>query len=706
MQFQQISFTRVNGVGWRVVNEPKGLSETAIKSFSSIQNGNTKSPQFDKEDMQKKITTELTVSEECDCVYFSRIRSDSGVDEAGRPIMFSNCFVGSLDEFVRDPLAVLNIDGSNYRFTIDETVEMPEHLKIRDYFTLKEAITSLGFTEDKLIYFAKCIYSVVTQFGRNSRFRIICDCKEETIAKYMYIAYKLLPVELRKKLSFSTYETQLSTPKTILFERTVKKRDSAFFDISKSEKANTVLSLDEYDELSSQRYRFIDALVLDCWENGSCDELLEKIDHQMKLFGIEETDELYFYRVAYNYMRFSEKADAEHKSTVLTNRLNELLNIPNANSYVDEQVFTVFSKILNGNVEMSEKLRNKILKRIAKTQNNDLKECGSRFICNTLLTMERDEAAKYLYENYPDKNSGDYIGVEEVLRMTPEGRDIIDYMWVFAAKSVPATSEGILDFYNESKDVANRVAIELALKDIIFRYIDYYLGKGVPIRQFMDNVADLISEVKLSSYSKEIKDYVLKSYWNNFKFSRFESASYADMRNAVCEYLIDGERHCKAIFLILQIIDENFKFCQFTRMENNVNSLIELIDDDDKKYVCRMILDAGVEIASSLQFRDPNFVDGWFMLFDKFDYTEVNPARFMIEHNVYQFTENLCTIAETDASHYLADPEFVKKVIGWLSTCGYERTPSGNSVEDMISALNEKIKPKKKGIFGFGKNNT
>ena len=131
MKLQQISFTRVNGVGWCVVNASEDLTENVVRDFSKIQNGNTKSPDFDPEDIDNRITIELSVGEESDSVFFTRIKSNSGVDEAGRSIMFSNSFVGSLDDFVHDPLAILNIDGSNYRFTIEETKSLPEKIKMR-----------------------------------------------------------------------------------------------------------------------------------------------------------------------------------------------------------------------------------------------------------------------------------------------------------------------------------------------------------------------------------------------------------------------------------------------------------------------------------------------------------------------------------------------------------------------------------------------
>ncbi len=695
MELKQISFTRVNGVGWRVVNESNELNETAVSAFSKIQNGNTKSPVFDKEDAEKKITVELTVDEDSDSVFFTRIKSDSGVDEAGRSIMFANGFVGSLYEFVRDPLSLLCIDTSNYRFSIEETVDMPSTIVMKDKFSLKDAIDSVGFTEEDFHLFARSIYYVVTGNSMNSTIQIVCDCTEETMAKYMFIIYKLLPCELRKKVTFSSYMTQMSFPKLILFTRTLKDKNIPYIDINKHRM--NVIGADVDDELKA-RYKFIDTAANNCWESGSSDGLFRDIEDQLKLFGIRETSDLYLYRVASNYLRFLQTPAGEHKPKVLTSRLHELLNIPNPNAYVDEQIQNVFSEIVKYNVEVSEKLSNKIMKRIAKTDNQELKESGSRFVCNTMLAMSPEEAAKNLYDNYPDKGGADFQRIENILMESSEGQAIIDHMWVFAAEAVPATREGIIDFYQATETVTNRSTVETALKSIVMRYIDEVSKKNNDIKSVTDEVNDLIGEISLEKYREEINNSIKRGFWDNFKFSKYENESFEHLYDEINECLIDENDKCHAFGLMAGIIDK-FHYCQPNKMKESITDLTKLVNKEDRVSIGKIVLRSGANYARETVVNRVRYVDCFFACFEEFDIQDINLATYMIENNIVQFTDYMEELV--GHSEYLCREDFSKRVIEWLSTCGHEKTISGKSVDELIEIIEESLKPKKKGFFGL-----
>lgn len=700
MQFKQISFTRINGVGWAVVNESPDLPKSASEFFSSVQNGNTKSPQFDVEDSEKRITVELTVNEESNSVFFTRIKSETDVDEAGRPIMFANSFVAPLDEFVRDPLSVLNIDESNYRFTVEQTKEMPESLYIRESFSFKDAINEIGFDETGFHEFAKSIYYVITGNGINSQLRIICDCSEETIARYMYVIYSLLPVNLRKTISFTTYQTQLSTQKSILFERSIKEKRSAYIDVSRN--SNNILTLDIDDELSA-KYKFIDQAAAFCWKYGNCDDFLSSIEHQMELFGIGDNTDLYMYRVAYNYLRFSDNRDGVHKPVVLNNRLSELLRIPSKNDYVDEQILCVLSKIIDGNVEMKDKLVKRIIKRVTKTKNVQLKELGKQFICKTILTMNKEEAAVYLNEIYPDKNSIEYQGVVDILCTTPEGQEIIDCMWLMAIKTVPATKEGVITFYEDTIEVKNREVIGRALKELMKRYIGRLSKEFNVPNSFMTTIKDiddLAEQVGITQYKAELKDTVIKKFWDNFKFSYVNKL--VDVLAIPPDCFIDSHPKCIVIDRLAPLL-ETFRYCQFQNLEKGLNDLLEVLNDEDKKQLSVLILDECVSLSKSGTMKDPFFIDGWFMIFEKLYNPDINPAEYMIRNNVKQFTEtSLSIILEKNSSIYLSKPDFTRKVIGWLDTCDVENYDTDVSVDELKKILQDSIKPQR-GIFGIRK---
>ena len=357
----RISFTRVGGQGakdgWQAVNIPPDLPPETAGRYVLLQNSNTAlKPEFDAEDTDEKIVTELTTDSRN--AYLSRIKYGLA-DEQGRPSMFADSFIVSLKDFIENPWGLLGIKNENFRFDLSEgrgdAVEKFPDPEISD------ALSELNLDSRKFAVLLKCVYAVLNRKIRKS-LEIVCgaDYCGETIAKTMYCIYSALFFPFRKGLTFSTYELKNALPKTIVFSRSVREGTECYFELESGKTDIQDSVLKRFDELG-----FIDEIA--DYPETATSGYFKSFEVDLREYGCAESTSLNLYKLVWESERVK---IAELPDSDLPKKLNELLSIDVPNQkIIHERITEVFLRITERGVRLNDILAGKIAKLPQATNN-------------------------------------------------------------------------------------------------------------------------------------------------------------------------------------------------------------------------------------------------------------------------------------------------------------------------------------------------
>lgn len=127
-------------------------------------------------------------------------------DNFGRPKFFSHGFVFEDSyEFLKDPNRILTVAPDNFRFTLEETANIPTSLMRTAAWTDESAIRRCGMTKNSYIQYMECVYAAL--FARTKMtIYVKTDGTDEMMKALLYLTYSALPYSLRPRISASDSE--------------------------------------------------------------------------------------------------------------------------------------------------------------------------------------------------------------------------------------------------------------------------------------------------------------------------------------------------------------------------------------------------------------------------------------------------------------------------------------------------------------------
>lgn len=688
MTHHQICFTRLSGQGsgdgWQAVNMSPELPQSAVSSFTRFQNGNITPPAFDEEDAASQIVTELQTDGEY--AFYTLIKCNAAADDRGRAIMFAHSYVFSLDEFVKDPQAVLCVDKSNFSFDVSSTQEMRPSLVRTDAKNLRECVESLGLTKESYTTLVQCVYSILDGKTKNS-LHLICDCSEETIRKYMTCIYAALPYEFRKKISFSTYEFQNGGVKTIIFDRKVKNPGSYYIDPKTEE--NNVLT--EVVKKRLSKYEFMRVIPGNYDSDSDLDSYFKDLEERLAMFGSAQTTSLELYKIAYDLIRDEDSGPENMDTQALCQRLNEYMSAPTAHPYIDKQIQFVLAEIVERNIELNDVLSEKLCKKLETTRDADLIECGYRYNSAKVKRMSVDDGAKYLFEAYTNRNSESFIQIKKLLDEDEKGREILVKLYTMVAESIVKNSGGvpsaedIRGFYDETKNLSS--ADEMA-KLVFGLSVKYGLKLAVAEKEpkkLADTMNDLL--IYVLNDKKEMARGVAKAtknaYWDNFKFADLviDIPGYYDNVKPEGHELYDLAAGFIAILEIFKT--DNTPYFSDALTELNAGASKTL---DAAEYTAAMnkLIDACVENRDMVWEGN---LDIWLHLTFTLRKIVGNPAKFLLEKGIIPSIEAFDDMYR--GSEYLKDETSLDDFVEQLRECAQDKNEISKIAADAIRTIKD-----------------
>lgn len=700
MIFYQACFTRIGGQGtrdgWQIVNCSPELDERDLSFFSSDQNANITPPVFDPEDSQTKIVEEFVVNQ--NSAFLTKIKYDVGTDPLGRSISFAHSFVFGLNDYVHKPQDVLFIADSNFRFSVEMTKEIPSSLEMMEVLSLKECVEYVGLTKETYKKLMKCVYYILDSKSREN-LHIICDCRPETIARIIMCILSAMPIEYRKRVTYSTYMSRDSAYKAIIFDRTDKAKGEYFFNLKTG--ANNVLSDVLIKKMS--RYGFIDVIPEGYDTDMSPEFYFENLDIELKKFADRQPITLDLYRVAYEIMMATANGSESDAPQDYLKRLNNLLNVPIVHPYIDQQIQYALSDIMERGIKIPGLLEEKVNKRLSKTRNENLKSCGQQFIVDKMLAMSSKDAAQLLNKDYGDHDSDDYKNIEALLKNSEKGQEILDYAFVMSADSIVPDEEHIIKYYRDTMSIKDREIVHDTLCVLLKRFIDKNTVDKKP-DSILDLCYRLMNGVGIDDEQERanLVQYAKQKYWDNYKLEHFEFTQ--EYLNAYVTNTILLPSHKKYI-----IVDELISL-----MNSFLDSRFDLLENLMEKYFSSLQSPLSFQLQKELEDKlldeclrlkkVPNVVgrlDNWICLLHGFSQMKENPVKVLIDADITTFTNSFEWFCER--SVLLSN----EKYWNWFMDNIRAYKPEGKTEEHIISEAQKIMIRKKKAGFrpsnsGFG----
>ena len=622
-----------SGAGWQTVNASADIPAEAVASFSRFQNGNVYPPVFDPEDAAEQIVSEL----QTDGAFSFLTHIKYGLtDETGRPAMFAHSYVFPLNDFIRSPQDALNVESSDFAFDSNQTAVPKSVLSKTPKISLSDAFNGLGITSEIYALLVQCIYFAFEGKAKNA-LHIICDCQPETIRKILVCIYSAIPYEFRKKITYSTYESQNSAPKVILFDRQLSDSGSYYFRLSNGE--NNVLS----DAVLKrwEKYEFMKKAPGDT--DADIDGYFAALEEKLALFGSAQTTSLELYKIAHDlWLADKDGLDSEPATPEsLCIRLNEFLSAPVSHPYIDRQIDIVLGKIIDDDVELNDILSEKLCGKLEKTQDRDLIETGYMFNSAKISRMAVEEGGKYLFNAYKDRSSESFIQIKKLLDGDAKGRAILSHFYNnLIAAALPPGKEQIIAFHAETLTLSDRSAIQESLHRLINAYLKSIVNTRVSPSSIMYEAGDFLRNIlgDRPDMVEASKNQAKKLYWNLFSYDqvRIDDSGY------YAEIFLQSELKSDMVHELLQLyrsfISKNLTTAVFNKQLLTLFGRESRFSSDEnallfKKFQDACILDIGVYDAKEIDIWI--IVSGFALGKDS--------VRFMIENNIPGMVSDFAT---------------------------------------------------------------
>ena len=691
MKHYQICFTRIGGQGsgdgWQTVNASPDLTSETISNYTRFQNGNVYPPSFDAEDSSKQVVSELQV--DATSAFLTNIKFGLK-DQTGRPSMFAHSFIFPLNEFAQHPQEVLGIEQDNFAFDVSQTASLSPTLAKKSPFSLIESVESLGLTKYSYTILIQCIYFILDGKAKSS-LHIICDCTPDTIHKLMTCIYMSLPIEFRKKITYSTYELQNGAVKTIIFDRKVK--NAGDYHIIPQSGENNVIS----DILLKrwEKYDFMRFVPNNYKENINLDQYFNRLEEKLSLFGSTQTTSLDLYKIAYDLISDEENQNTAVTSEFLCKRLNELLSAPINHPYIDQQIQYVLSDIIEYKVPLNDIISEKLCRKLDTTHDQDLIEYGYRYNSEKIGCMSVEDGAKYLFDVYNDRQSESFIQIKNLLDRDLNGQDILNHLYTkLIATRMTNNKENIIAFFEETKTLYDRSKIQSSLLEMVYSYFESLVIKNPnPVTLMMD-VDDLLCSVLNDDphETDKAKTFVKRLYWDNFNYAELNLESphmYKDI-------ILQANEKCQLATELLQTY-QFFTKGDALQFDSQVSNLFSnkstFFTHDERSLLVKKLQAVCVENRSLIDDTD---IDIWISLAFLLRFEKKNPVQFLIENHIRPMSK-FFNIAYPQ-SEILQDDKIKEIFINLLSKYAQEKTEYSKVATEALHIIKEYEKRAKQDI--------
>ena len=422
-KFYQFCFARLGGnaadAGWQSLNKSSDIPQDVGALAERIAKGNhiAESEKAPKDVVMHQIFTDP----QKDGIGVSRVYY-SGVDPFGRALYFNHAYLfENTYEILKDPNSILGIESSNFRFTAEETANIPESLVYSAPIDDFKALEECGMNAESYITYVKAIYRIFYEGNASITIYVKTDGSEKMAKNLLYLAYSALPYSLRHRITAETYaKPKASAGCSFVFTGAVPERVK-YIDPVTGENNVIDAGLEDWLVKNSFALYYVKAFPKSVELKEAYYNKLEQI---LTKIGFTKTENAQLINLAF---RASTTKLSMLDDSALVAYFNEWLslNLP-LNDYIIEKLNALLAEVTERDLVINDVLTAKIVDKISQSSSEKLTDTYLKYLNSYVGKLTADEAYKFMLIQKKDASLFDKLCAK--LRESEIGLDILmDY---------------------------------------------------------------------------------------------------------------------------------------------------------------------------------------------------------------------------------------------------------------------------------------
>jgi len=546
-KFYQACFNRLGRneatAGWQLLNMSPDIP-LHLKSF--YENSQRTNQPVEIQTPKDQMGNDLCMLEVlCDGNNVGISRVQYGMSDAfGRDNMFCHGYLFSnAYEMLKDPNNILRISNSNFRFTPEDTVQIPATLELDEPWSVETALNLCGMDKHAYIEYISCLYYSLSSNAKTTIY-VKTNGTDQMVRALLYLAYSAVPYSLRTKISAATFGGTMAVNARLIFTAMLPETCSY---VEASTGDNNILTSNLRNRW--KRYPFVDFYAQHYEQLAEkSDSYYGMIEKWLTRMGDPYMQNMDAIRLAFDMMRNKDDTD-------IAGLLYDWLMLPvPSNETIEQSLAELLYKAIELGIDLGRDKEELLFQRLEQTKSRELIRLGNQYQAKQLIKRPLDDAVNFLHS------------------LTPEGR-IFNTMRENLA--VLEGGLGILrEFYlqNARQFVSNRDLSYAELEELAFTFSDL---------PHMEQVWDIVMDRALQVAIEEIH----------------KGASYNSAAKGLGKFMRDNYRNVDWEYCLSTMADAYDREFRQNFVPERIDEYIEFYRDRYRGHIERF--DYSVEMVKS-----------------------------------------------------------------------------------------------------------
>lgn len=522
-----------NWAGWKIAGKSENTPSQIMESFESFHGSKNHVVSY----LNKPVEM-YEVSEYRGNLFVSQIRF--GIkDMLGRPSFSVKGIVFPISDnsdIYLHPERFLSLSEDDFSFSLKKLYGENRALK-QEYVTGNNVITihdnELSFSRDlsldKIItkYFSdeqklECFIRSILWAGNNNQTTLCIKVPKGFIEYFeiMYLVYSVLPLSMRSRFSFRTYNLRNLSGAKITFDEGTP--NGKYYDLSSG---NNNVFLDSNVLANSRKLSFIKYIIENIHSSSSSD-YFEALQDSLESVGQANSTDLNTIELAHNMLLSSDdESDSELTDIEILKKFQEYVSLDYTNEVIDENIVKYLSLIIQKGIPLNETLMNRLESKLKSTKYDPLIELGYDYKATKLLeATDKQKSFEFLLSIENDVETYNKY-IKAILGFVKGPSFLDEYYGVFYADRCVKNIDDLCAFYEKTKQLPERIIINKRIYETAYRFsmkcVELMLEKHIEF-DYHKHISLLNDKLGLSSSSRAITDEMKKCYWNEFDFCKFD----------------------------------------------------------------------------------------------------------------------------------------------------------------------------------------
>lgn len=517
-KFYQACFNRLGGndatSGWQLLNMSPGIPLQLKNLYEISQRSNQPAGNQVPKDLLGNDLCILEVLCDGSNVGISKVQYGLS-DSFGRDNMFCHGYLfNNAYEMLKNPNSILRISDSNFRFTPEDTTEIPEALEMDEPWSEESALSLCGMDKQAYIDYISCLYYSLSSKAKTTIY-IKTNGTTQMARALLYLAYSAVPYCMRTKISASTFGGTTAVTARLVFTDELPESCS-YMDPATGD--NNILTSNLKNRW--KRYPFVDyyarhyEILVDKKE-----AYYSAIEAWLTRMGDPYMQDMDAIRLAFDMMR--NKGDADIAG-LLYDWL--MLPVPN-NETIERSLAELLRKAIEQNLDLGRDKEDLLFRRLEQTSSRELIRLGNQYQAKQLIKMSLDDAVNFMNSLTPESRV--FNTMRENLASLDGGLEILREFYLRKANG-----------YVSNKDLSYAELEEFSLTFSDLAHMEQ-VWKVIVERALQIAVDQIHKGASYKSAALKLRKFLLSTYkdveWERFLYTMAEAYDHEFRSNFMPE---------------------------------------------------------------------------------------------------------------------------------------------------------------------------